>query len=71
MVTCEVLQARPQAPQCALFVKVLLSQPSSGCDDGGCWQLPNPAVQVDVQSPFAQASTSTPALEQARPQAPQ
>jgi hypothetical protein len=65
------LQSCPQPPQCSVLVDVLVSQPSSGDGAAGWLQLPRLAAQVDVQSPPLHASAAVPAVEHARPQAPQ
>lgn len=69
--TPESPQARPQAPQWPVSVSTSISQPSSGWGAAGEPQLPRPAWQLGLQTPAPQLVLVAPAVEQARPQAPQ
>lgn len=70
VVAWAVEHARPQAPQWSGEIRRSDSQPSSG-PVAGREQFAKFARQALVQSPSLQVSASVPALEQARPQAPQ
>jgi hypothetical protein len=69
--TLDAEHARAQAPQLAVEVARLVSQPSSAAGAAGCVQLPALPLQVEVHKPPAQLAVATPADEQARAQAPQ
>src|SRR5262245_28532528 len=63
-------QSLPQAPQLVAVVRSV-SQPSSAFGKEGSTQLPQPALQVGVQSAPLHTSTATLVLLHARPQPPQ
>lgn len=60
-----------QPPQLWELCEASSSQPSSEVGAAGLLQLAAPRTQLDVQTPPAQASESTPWVLHARPQAPQ
>jgi hypothetical protein len=59
--------ARPQAPQCAIAVRVSVSQPFAAMAS----QLPKPIAQVIPQADIAQDGVAFGAVAHARPHAPQ
>src|SRR5687768_4276558 len=65
-----LLQARPQALQCASLVASAVSQPSSGPEPSlSGTQSSKPALQVGSQRPSKHAVSEAPASLQARPHA--
>jgi hypothetical protein len=64
----QLLAHEPQLPSLA---ETGFSQPSSGPGAAGRAQLSNPSLHVDAQAPAEHWSDATPAVLQARPQAPQ
>jgi hypothetical protein len=69
--TFVVAQARAQAPQLAVLVFVLVSQPSSAVGAVGWLQLPKPELHVELQVPPLHDRAATLAPEHARLHAPQ